>query len=111
MRKLVVLTLVCAQPLYADAEWRSLSGEAVRDALSGKRVQYARAWQHFYASGRTLYNAGQDSWGYWRIEDDRYCSMWPPSDLWACYDVQGATTAVRFVGEGGEITAGVYIDD
>ena len=100
-------------PLAAGAQdaWAPLTGEEVREALTDRKLQYASAWQEFRASGRTLYNAGQDSWGYWRLENDQYCSMWPPSDLWACYRVEGNEGGVRFIGQSGDITEGVYTDD
>ena len=91
------------------ADWQRLGGEAIRAALEGRRLVYdGGAWQSFNASGRTLYNAGRDSWGYWGVRDDRYCSVWPPSDLWACYDVDAAGDRVRFIGDGGDITEGIY---
>ena len=90
-------------------DWRVLRDAELRAAMEGRRVTYTSgAWQEFRASGRTLYNAGQDSWGYWRIEGERYCSSWPPSDLWACYDVQLTDDRIRFVGAGGDITDGVF---
>ncbi|MCB4455552.1 hypothetical protein [Leisingera sp. McT4-56] len=92
-------------------EWRSLSGEEVRAALEGKRLVYSSgAWQEFRASGRTLYNAGHDSWGYWDVRDGKYCSAWPPSDLWACYTLESDGEALRFVGESGEATTGRYAE-
>ena len=111
MRKLVVLTLVVSFASAAQAEWHLLDDDGIRLALTDRRLQYPNATQQFYASGLTLYNAGQDSWGYWRAEGGQYCSQWPPSDLWACYDMQRSGQRVRFVGEQGDITVGVYVDD
>lgn len=101
--------LIC--PTFACAEgWISLKGDEIREALEGRRVDYASAWQEFRPSGRTLYNAGQDSWGYWRVEGDEYCSQWPPSDLWACYGLEQDGDRLRFVGQGGDLTEGRYAD-
>ena len=58
------------------------------------------------ASGRTLYNTGRDSWGYWQVRGDQYCSMWPPSDLWACYDMARRGDVLRFFGAAGDSTDG-----
>lgn len=92
-------------------DWVALRGEAIRTALEGRTLHYGTAWQDFRASGRTLYNAGRDSWGYWRVEDDSYCSQWPPSDLWACYGVEVRGDKLRFVGQSpGDITEGTYAD-
>ncbi|MFT7595479.1 MAG: hypothetical protein ACI8R4_002808 [Paracoccaceae bacterium] len=92
-------------------DWQVLSGDAIRAALDARRVDYdSGAWQEFRASGRTLYNAGADSWGYWRFQGDFYCSQWPPSDLWACYSVEVAGDALGFIGASGEVTAAMFAD-
>ena len=102
----LTLILLGAGGALAD-EWRDLDGPAIQRLLTGRTVDYATAWQDFRASGRTLYNAGQDSWGYWAVRGDQYCSQWPPSGLWDCYDMQGRGQAgVRFVGSDGSVTEG-----
>lgn len=109
MRVFATICMLC--PALASAEgWTPLSGDEIRAALEDRRVAYASAWQEFRASGRTLYNAGQDSWGYWRIEGNRYCSQWPPSDLWACYGLEQKGDKLRFVGSGDDITEGTYAE-
>ena len=102
--------LILAVPAAAGDGWTPLTGDEIRTALTDRKLQYAKAWQEFRASGRTLYNAGEDSWGYWRVEDDKYCSMWPPSDLWACYAMERKGDTLRFVGERDDITDAVYAD-
>jgi len=77
--------------------------------LTDQKLRYSDGWQEFFASGRTLYNAGRDSWGYWRAQGGQYCSRWPPADVWACYDVYAAGDAVRFVGAGGTPTDGTIV--
>ena len=114
MRRIARIAMItCLLPLTAAAqEWRLLDGDGVRAALEGRRLRYASgAVQDFRASGRTLYNAGRDSWGYWRVQGNQYCSQWPPSDLWACYDLRRAPDggALRFVGPGGDVTQGRYL--
>ncbi len=45
--------------IAAVGEWRNLKGDAIRDALEGRRLTHASgAGQNFRASGRALYNAG-----------------------------------------------------
>lgn len=64
-----------------------------------------------FASGRTNYNAGRDSWDYWEVRNNAYCSQWPPADGWACYKMehsqQGEQVKIRFIGESGDIIEGV----
>lgn len=108
MRVLMATAFVFC-PVWAAAEdWVPMSGEEIRAALTDRKLQYANAWQDFRASGRTLYNAGADSWGYWRVEGEQYCSQWPPSDLWACYGMARSGDRLRFIGQGDDITDAVY---
>ncbi|MEO9820470.1 MAG: hypothetical protein ABJ370_09475 [Paracoccaceae bacterium] len=109
MRLFALIFYVLVGPAFAD-DWVALSGSETRAALDGRKLQYANAWQEFQSSGRTLYNAGRDSWGHWRIEDDQYCSQWPPSDLWACYQLERKGDKLRFVGKGDDITNATYAD-
>lgn len=110
MRRFALLFAVLAQPLAA-ADWVPLSGEEIAAALTGRMLAYPDTTQDFRVSGRTLYvHKGRESWGYWRVEADRYCSQWPPNDLWACYRMDRAGDRLRFVGEGEDITEAVYAD-
>lgn len=108
MRRLLLLTALVL-PSFAQAEgWTKLTGPEIQEALEGRVLQYENAWQDFRASGRTLYNAGRDSWGYWNVRGDQYCSMWPPSDIWACYDLERSADKLRFVGDHNDITDATY---
>ncbi|NRB02249.1 MAG: hypothetical protein HRU30_03200 [Rhodobacteraceae bacterium] len=109
--KHAICALLLLMPGAVLAEdWTKLTGAEVHAALEGRTLQYKNAWQDFRASGRTLYNAGRDSWGYWGVRDDQYCSMWPPSDIWACYDLERSGDKLRFVGDHNDITEAVYRD-
>lgn len=63
--------------------------------------------QYFAATGQTTYVGSENtpSQGSWRITGDQYCSVWPPSGTWACYDVEGDPSAspptVTWIGESG----------
>ena len=109
MKRLLAVVVCLSGPVLAD-EWRPLSGEEIAKVLTDRDLVYANAKQRFYASGRTLYNAGQDSWGYWAVRGDQYCSQWPPSDGWDCYDMATDGNALRFIGFDGSITDGVYAE-
>ncbi|TCL09129.1 hypothetical protein BXY66_1172 [Shimia isoporae] len=107
----VVLGVTSLWPgLLAANDMRQLSGSEIADVLTDRTLHYETATQVFYASGRTLYNAGSDSWGYWQIQGDQYCSQWPPSGLWDCYDVLLNGKTVRFQGTDGSYSDGVYHD-
>lgn len=103
----IALFLVCVPGLLWAEEWRSLDEAGIRAALSGQVLDYETAWQDFRASGKTLYNAGEDSWGNWRVQNDQYCSQWPPRDLWDCYDVAQSGARIRFTGAYEDVTIGV----
>ena len=104
------LAFCVALPALAD-DWNALDAAGIAEALTGRTLQYENAWQDFRASGRTLYNAGQDSWGTWTTRGDRYCSQWPPSATWSCFDVDisADSTKVRFRGDGSDVTVGTYV--
>lgn len=61
LRGLVMLFLVPGA-VWADA-WRALEGAEIAGLLTDQTLIYENATQQFFASGRTLYDAGQDSWG------------------------------------------------
>ena len=93
----------------AESEtWVALDDAGISKALVGRTLEYANAWQDFRASGKTLYNAGSDSWGNWRVEADHYCSQWPPRDLWDCYKVEQSGDQIKFIGRHGDETIGTY---
>lgn len=99
---------LCAGAAVAEG-WETLGGAAIARALTDCSVTYDMgATQHFYASGRTLYTHGEPSWGSWRVENDQYCSLWPPAPTWDCYDVQeDGAGGVNFVNQGGGTSPGV----
>ena len=101
-----ILAIGVAVPAWGD--WQKMSGAEIAAALTETTLVYEAARQTFYASGRTLYDAGRPSWGYWEARGDQYCSQWPPADGWACYDMERdpQTGALRFIGESGDITEG-----
>ncbi len=102
---------VCAAPAYAQ-EWSKLTGAQIEEALDDTKLRYTLSEQVFYASGRTLYDNGRPSWGYWRVQGDQYCSQWPPADGWACYDMDrhSGDGRLRFVSETGAMTEGSIVE-
>jgi len=103
---------VALLPSGVLAGWVPMSGAEIGAALTDARLVYDSGWQEFYGSGRTLYNAGSDSWGNWRVEGDRYCSQWPPAEAWACYGMARETGSgdLRFEAENGNLTVGHFAE-
>ena len=103
--------LLVALPSWAE-NWQPMGELGIVEALTGKTLAYDNGWQEFRASGRTLYNAGADSWGTWTTRGDQYCSQWPPVATWSCYavDVNTDGTAVRFRGQGDDVSVGRFVE-
>ena len=96
-----------SQPALADG-FTPLSGAEITEALSDQTLLYGDARQVFYTSGRTLYETARPSWGRWRVTGDQYCSQWPPSNRWSCYDMARDGDTLRFIGADGATSDGVY---
>ncbi|MEO0497547.1 MAG: hypothetical protein AAF141_09285 [Pseudomonadota bacterium] len=78
-------TAFAQEPLNGDAISRAISGNTA--IATGAR---GTPWRQFFAAdGSTRYYSGSRpaSLGEWRIQGDQYCSLWPPSEKWDCYDV------------------------
>jgi hypothetical protein len=81
---------------------------ALRQALEGRVLVYADGTrQDFAPDGTTHYG---DTTGTWFLREGRYCSVWPPSDRAACYDVAVDGAQVTFTGDGGDAVTGTYAD-
>ncbi|WP_147125394.1 hypothetical protein [Shimia ponticola] len=101
------IALVLAAAPVGAQQFEPLSGAEITAALDDVTLVYdGGAVQTFYASGRTLYDAGQESWGSWRVQGDQYCSEWPPNAGWDCYDMDSDGTVLRFISDRGHITVG-----
>lgn len=107
MKRLLTALLLAPLALWAE-DWPVMTGDQITAALTDRDLVYENATQRFYASGRTLYNAGQDSWGYWAVRGDQYCSQWPPADGWDCYGMAQSGDVLRFIGVDGSFTDGSY---
>lgn len=71
----------------AAAEERALSGAEIAALLPTVVSTGERSRQTFETTGGTMYVEDRPSHGRWRVDGDRYCSQWPPSEHWSCYDV------------------------
>jgi hypothetical protein len=89
----------------AFAEPKSLTGEEINHALGDQILEMADnapTTQIFQKGGLTIYReGGQQSQGRWKVDGNKYCSQWPPSDYWACYDVLADGDLIVFVSSQG----------
>jgi hypothetical protein len=107
MRGLAIIMALLPGMTMAE-DWRALKGPEIPTALVARDVIYADGKrQSFKADGATFYG---DTIGRWRVDGDSYCSVWPPSDRWACYGVEVMGQDIRFVGADGSATEGQYVD-
>ena len=75
-------------PALVQAEERKLNGAEISDLLPKVLATSETTRQTFDRDGRTDFDDGRrPTVGRWRVQNDAYCSLWPPSDLWRCYDV------------------------
>jgi len=95
-------------------EWRQLvDDEEISRALIDKEVVYANqgnSSQSFSANGDTTFVEGRPSLGQWQARGMQYCSQWPPSNAWTCYDVflDSSESTIRFRGTDGVNWDGTY---
>lgn len=113
--KVVTISLLAA--ISATHAGPSLAGDArLRHAdilalLTGASVESTTWSQTFEKGGATIYVSGDNrSTGRWDVQGDQYCSEWPPSDRWSCYDISaentgGVTTITWIGGDGSRETA------
>jgi hypothetical protein len=103
MRWALVLAVI-ATPVWAGDK---LDGAAIGAALTGKALTFDDgSSQSFKPDGDTIYTKGKASIGHWQVRGDRYCSVWPPSDHWACYDVTSAGSTITFTADDGSASVG-----
>ena len=110
--RMALMMVLLATPAMAE-DWLALTGDQITAALTARVVAYEGGErQQFNADGTTIYESPDISSGQWRVTDDQYCSQWPPSDRWACYDVQAEAAGldIRFIAGDGSIATGRYID-
>jgi hypothetical protein len=110
MRAALMMLLLGTTPALAGG-WSPLTGDQIAAALTARVLVYADgARQQFDADGTTLYESPEVSHGQWRVAGDQYCSQWPPSDRWSCYDVEGQGVDIRFIAGDGSVSTGRYAD-
>ncbi len=109
MKTITVLMSLLPSVLWAQ-EWVQLSDDAaITEALAGQVIVYdAYSLQHFGAEGDTQFVTERMSDGRWAARGGQYCSTWPPSDTWDCYDFQVNGDRVRFISSDRSVSEGAY---
>ena len=113
MRWLWLALLVLAPDSALAEEWTRLDDTGIAAALNDRTLRYdASTIQSFSPSGATRYVTDRVSNGRWAARGGQYCSVWPPSDTWACYDVELSDDGaeVRFIASDESISQGHYIE-
>ena len=108
--KALSVVLALMPQFVAAQDWEPLRKDtAVIDALAGRTLVYdAYTFQRFGKLGDTQYITDRLSEGKWEARAGQYCSQWPPSDVWACYDIEVNDDRVRFIGSDRSISTGTY---
>ncbi|MCL6285052.1 hypothetical protein M3P21_16085 [Ruegeria sp. 2012CJ41-6] len=110
MRRFALILALVPGGLAAE-EFRQLTGDEILTALIDRKLAYeGGATQTFEPSMRTQYFSSGPSAGSWAVRGDQYCSVWPPSDIWACYNIERSGDVIRFIGAGGDLTDGTYVE-
>ena len=105
-----VWTFLVMMPVQALG-WERLDTGAIAEALTDRSLQYdPHTIQHFRKSGVTEYITERYTEGRWQARDGQYCSQWPPSERWECYDVEREGDRLRFTGAGGAVSVGTYLE-
>ena len=111
MRGWIFVAVLMAGPALAQEV--KLDAAAITAALTGKTLAYDDgSRQRFKADGQTIFDTGttgsggSESLGHWAVRGNQYCSVWPPSDTWACYDVTQGSGGIGFVDAAGAVTPG-----
>jgi hypothetical protein len=107
VRSLLALALVAN---LAAAEPLKLRGVTIVALLKGNTLVYEDGYkQSFEDEGATTFDGGKvPSKGRWRVTGDQYCSNWPPSDSWDCYDVTLWGGAISFIAADGSARIGRF---
>lgn len=109
--RLILFFVVWANPLMAQ-DWQKLDGLEINQALKSQTFDFGMGKQDFLPDGRTSYQEQEKSWGRWKIKNGQYCSLWPPSDVWVCYDLESKHFGLwlRFTGSNGRIFTGKKVE-
>jgi hypothetical protein len=108
MRVVFAIVAFLAACAPAAAFEKKLDAATLRDLFRDIRLTSTETGrvveQVIQSSGATFtvdIETSAQSQGFWRLEGDKYCSQWPPSQHWTCYDVFGNDDGIVFVSSTG----------
>lgn len=106
-----IMALLMLPTSVAAQDWALQDDAGITAALTNRTVRYdAHTIQHFRKDGQTTYITERAADGRWAARGGQYCSVWPPSDTWACYDFYLAGDQVRFVASDRSVSEGVIVE-
>ena len=110
MFKALIFTATLAPTLVFAQDWTPLRDDAaIQEALEDRTVRYdTLTFQMFGAEGDTQFITERASEGRWAARGGKYCSVWPPSEVWTCYDFAVSGNLVRFIGSDRSVSIGTY---
>jgi hypothetical protein len=127
MRSSLSALLLLISALGATAG--ALDGNAIEATLNDTTVYGLPlapvSWrQSFARNGETIYidASGAKTFGEWLVRGGKYCSLWPPSERWSCYEMESGKTAdgkamVTWISGGGGkryealLVKGLHVDE
>jgi hypothetical protein len=110
MKQLFALLIWIGFQSDALAAPQKLNAAEIKELLSDKTIYNLPvappSEQIFQKAGATYYSeSGNQSQGEWKILADQYCSVWPPSPTWVCYDVTRDGNNISFISPSGKISS------
>jgi len=110
MRNFFVLLVMLSFHSAAFADSQKLNATQIIELLSDKTIYglpgAAPSEQIFQKAGATYFTEnGNQSQGEWKLEGDKYCSVWPPSQNWVCYDMTRDGNTIGFISPSGKISS------
>ena len=91
-----------AAQVAAGLDTSRITGVTVITTIDDSGRRYTQVFQK---AGLTIYNVmpSSSSNGLWDVRGDQFCSQWPPSENWSCYDVTGDGKALTFIASDGKL--------
>lgn len=110
-RTLISLAFLIISTAATSAEESTLTGEEISNLLPTIKATGENYTQTFTKKGLTTYiYDGRPSEGRWMVQDNQYCSTWPPNNVIECYDVRADTDkmTITWIGPRNSISKATY---